>query len=140
MGISVSRLEYAVEELVIQLHQRDSRLTGFKFSHKDEDNSADVECVVVKAVRGERNEAGFKGYRVDVTSTLRTNRPMKAMRRGLIMDALADSVHSATPSCVDAMKLFTDLTMEPESSGERSNETNLRKNSRMFSFYAKAKS
>lgn len=133
-----AKLEHSCEELIIQLMKQDPRLSGMTFRHGDEAKSSETECIVVVATRGPKMEAGWKGYEVDVEATYRTATGAPS-KNDAICDAMTESVFAATPGCVPALGLFSDLSIEPDGSSDRDNTRNLKRRSRSFSLMAKEK-
>lgn len=134
-----ARLEFACEQLCIELMQRNKTLAGMIFRHWDEDKDAATECIVVKALVGEKQYAGVKGYPVDVEATYRSS-TSDASRNEAITEAMVDSVYRASKAVrVPAYSLFRFLSIEDGGSSNKENGRNLRKRTRTFSFIAKEK-
>ena len=136
-----AKLEWACEELVIQLIKKNPITSGMIFRHDDEDKDAVTNCIVVRAKCGEKQFEGAKAYPVEVDATFRVDTNSTAERNESIAEAMMDSVYKADPdSPVDACSLFSFLSVEEGGASERENGKNLRKRSRSFSFIAKEKS
>lgn len=134
-----ARLEFACEQLCIELMQRSSVLSGMTFRHWDEDKDSATECIVVRATAGEKQYAGPGGHPVEVEATYRTAQS-EAGRNEAIIEAMTNSVYKASRSVrVPAYDLFRFLSIEDGGGNDRENTRNLRKRSRTFSFIAKEK-
>jgi len=136
-----ARIEWACEELVIQLMRRNAKISSMVFRHNAEDKDALVNCIVVTAKAGEKQYEGAKAYPVEVDAVYRADTATPVERNEEIAEAMTSSVYQAGPGVsVDAFSLFEFLSIEDGGASERDNGKNLRKRSRSFSFIAKEKS
>lgn len=132
-------LEFACEQVVIELMGRSSVLSGFPMIHDDADIDSKAECIVVKAEAGEKQYEGASGFPVEVTATFRTNFQNASRSEG-ITEAMVNSVCIVDKTItIPAFSFFDFLSIEQGGGSSRENEPNLRKRVRQFSFIAKEK-
>ena len=133
------KLSYNLETLFAALHRRHPALYGITIRHHDQSVKAGSNEIVIKATVGDKMLAAFKGYEASVETTYRssTNEPSQ---NDAIESAIRESVQNATPGCVDELKLFNDLVIEPSMDTDRSDSKNQRRRVVRFQVFAKEKS
>lgn len=126
--------EFSVEAFFVALLKADPRTAAKNVVHFDEEEVAKTKSIVVQAKQGGHTLAAFGGFDGEVEIVYRAPGKTGRAENDLTSKALHEVVYESTIAAVDRAAMATaaglsDLLIKDESSGDRSNTSDLRKRS-----------
>lgn len=127
-------LESACEKFFVELFKADPRSAGKSVVQFDEESKAKSKSIVVRAVQGGHNLAGFGGYDLEISveyrSPIGTSKAENDLASKMLNSIVYEStILHATRAAMATAAGLSDLLIKDEAAGNRENTENLRKRS-----------
>lgn len=131
-----NKLESDTEDYFIELFNTNTTLQSESIRKHDDDDDADSEGIVVRAMQNDNRLDGPKGFDVEV-NILQRSLGKDPEHDSLVADEIVKSVFDATPGLTDIEDNFTYLLILDETKEERSDDKKLRIRERIFNVIAR---
>ena len=140
-------LEYATEEIALQLLRLRPMLASLPIVHYDRQGKAEKNRVVLRAVKGPRRTDGPGGYDLELSVEYITVKRQTPAQNEVVMAEIEsvfepDALRAAGAAGVaqyPAFNYFSELHFEPGQDGDRENKDKHRQRKRTFQVIAKLK-
>lgn len=123
---ATNSVEWNVEELLIQKMQTSGALAGTDFRHHETAIAGAVGTIIVKAIKGERQLDGVKGWAVDGYVTFVSDK-LTPSESDAIAAAIGEVVYLDDPGFLPVVPDLAFISIEPNSETSREDTKKLRR-------------